>query len=156
MIRSNRARFTVHSDVRTVAEITGLLGMEPTEAADVGDPKRAGRAARALKPQYLTHQRTFWSFDADQVSDDSEDETGFSALAALVAVLVPRADALAGLRADSETTLWWSGDSDSSQGGFVLTSELIEQLAILGCEVYGTTYFDDETADDDTVEFPHS
>lgn len=64
---------------------------------------------------------------------------------ALVERLLPRADAIAELRRDAKLVMWWSGTSDSEQGGFVMAAELLAGLATLGCELRGTAYIDEET-----------
>ncbi|MFJ4224539.1 hypothetical protein [Microbacterium sp. NPDC089695] len=65
----------------------------------------------------------------------------------MVEILEPVAGALAELRQDGETINWWSGDSDSTQGGFVLEADLIARLAALGCHIYGTTYLSEDSDD---------
>ncbi|WP_344011550.1 hypothetical protein [Microbacterium natoriense] len=149
LIKWNRASFAVYGGRRSASEISELLNLEPDMHGDVGELTPAGHAGRKLKPQYLTYQRTYWSIDVDSDSHrvDAEDETGFAALTALVGLLTPRAEALVELRKDAETVLWWSGDSDSTQGGFVLTADLIGQLALLGCDIRGTAYISVEESE---------
>lgn len=159
MIRDNRASLSIHSDTKTVAEISALLRLEPSDWGDKGDLTPAGRAGRNYAPELLTHQRTFWSLTESVDEPSADDRTGFSALRALAARLEPRAQALMELRQGGETTLWWSGDSDSTQGGFVLEADLIRYLSTLGCDVFGTAFLaeDDEgenaMGDGDAVEF---
>ncbi|MDQ1178335.1 hypothetical protein [Microbacterium sp. SORGH_AS_0421] len=140
MIRNNRASLCVYSDTYTVAQISDMLGLEPESFGDIGDLTPSGRAGRNLKPQYLTYQRTLWSLHENSLGADAEDETGFSALRRLVERALPVADRLADLRNGGETIIWWSGDSDTMQGGFVLEVDLIEKLSVLGCPVYGTAF----------------
>ena len=56
------------------------------------------------------------------------------------------ADALRGLRDDCEIILWWSGETDSARGGFVIPAPLLACLAAMGCNPYGTAFLigDDE------------
>lgn len=143
MIVSDRASLCIYSDSMTTAEITAVMGIEPTEAHEKGDPTRAGLAGRPLKPKYLAYQQTYWCLDMPEDDFDPEDSTGFAHLAVLVERLRGKESALTSLRPACETIIWWSGDSDSTQGGFVLTAELTAQLAALGCDLYGTTYLDD-------------
>ncbi|WP_334146790.1 DUF4279 domain-containing protein [Microbacterium sp.] len=140
MIQGNRASLSIHSDTKTVAEISAMLGLEPTDWGDEGEPTPAGRAGRNYAPELLTHQRTFWSLTKSVDEPSANDQTGFSALRALVVTLEPNAQALMVLRQGGETRIWWSGDSDSTQGGFVLEADLIHYLSKLGCDVYGTAY----------------
>ncbi|AXL11649.1 DUF4279 domain-containing protein [Microbacterium foliorum] len=151
MIQSNRASLSIHSDTKTVAEISAMLGMEPTGWGDKGDLTPAGRAGRNYAPERLTHQRTFWSLDAYIDEPSADDQTGFSALRALVVRLEPKAQALMDLRQGGETVLWWSGDSDSTQGGFVLEADLISGIAKLGCDVFGTAYLTEDDEDEDAM-----
>jgi hypothetical protein len=139
VIRENRASFTIRSERRSVAEITAALELEPSEAADIGEPIVARAGSRRPRPNRHP-QTTFWCLDAPDDEGDTDDRTGTGVLRALVDTLLPRKTALAGLRADCTTTIWWSGDSDSTQGGFVLTWELMRDLGVLGCDVYGTAF----------------
>lgn len=154
MIQGNRASLSIHSDTKTVAEISAMLGLEPTDWGDKGDLTPAGRAGRNYAPERLTHQRTFWSLTESVDEPNADDQTGFSALRALVVRLEPNAPVLMELRQGGETTLWWSGDSDSTQGGFVLEADLIHDLSKLGCDVFGTAFLaedDDEDGDEDAM-----
>ncbi len=144
MIVRSRSSISIYSDSRSAVEMTKALEIQPHHSNELGDPTRSALAGRVLKPEYMTYQRARWSFDADQSLIDPEDETGFGSLRVLVNVFRPRAAALASLRADCETIIWWSGDSDSSQGGFVIPADLLADLAILGCDLYGTAYLDED------------
>jgi hypothetical protein len=146
VIRENRASFTIRSERLSAAEISAALQLEPSEAADIGDPivVRPGDP----RPRPNRHpETTFWCLDAPHDEGDTDDPTGTAALRALVDVLLPRKTALTALGADCTSTIWWSGDSDSTQGGFVLAWELMRDLGALGCDVYGTAFL---TEDEDT------
>jgi hypothetical protein len=143
MIVSSLCSLSVYSDTRTASEITEVLGVEPTRANEKGDPTPAGLTGRDLEERYLVHQRSQWTYDADQSMIDPRDRTGFGSLRVLVDIFKDRAAALASLRPDCETIIRWSDDSDSSQGGFVLPADLIADLAILGCDLFGTAYLAD-------------
>jgi hypothetical protein len=151
MIQGNRASLSSHSDAKTVAEISEMLGLEPTASGDKGDLTPAGRAGRSYAPERLTYQRTYWSLTEKVDVASAEDQTGFSALRALAARLEPNAQALMVLRQGGETRIWWSGDSDSAQGGFVLEADLISSLATLGCDVFGTAYLTGNDDDEDAT-----
>ena len=140
MIRGNRASLSIHSDTRRVSEISAMLGLEPTDWGDEGDLTPAGQAGRDFAPEYLTYQRAFWSLTESVDESSVDDQTGFSALRVLVSRLMPSAHALRELRQGGETVLWWSGDSDSTQGGFVMPADLVGDLAALGCDVLGTAF----------------
>ncbi len=151
MIDHDRATLAIYSESRTVAEITASLRLEPTEAANIGEQTRSGRAGRAYKPEYLTYQRTTWLLNAT-ASPTGGDE-GVNALRRLVGLALPAAAALESLRGDCETVIWWSGDSTNTQGTFVFPSNLIMDLAALGCEVRGTVFLNDHDAGCDGAEF---
>ena len=148
MIRGNRASLSIHSETKRVAEISAMLGLEPTDWGEKGDLTPAGRAGRNYAPERLTYQRTYWSLTESGDEPSAGDETGFSALRALVGRLEPHAQALEDLREGGETRLWWSGDSDSAQGGFVLDTDLIRRLSNLGCDVYGTAFLTEDDEDE--------
>jgi Domain of unknown function (DUF4279) len=136
----SRSTLSVYSTTRTAAEITRILGVEPTDAHDIGDPTRAALSGRRTTPKAMTHQQTGWSFDADPAGIDPEDRTGFASMRLIVERFRDRADALAELRSDCDTRIWWSGDSNSSQGGFVIPADLLADLALLGCDLFGTAF----------------
>lgn len=144
MIRGNRSTLAVYSELRTAAEMTAALGLEPHESNEVGEPTRAALSGRELKPEAMAYQQAHWSFTADDSLVDPEDETGFSSLRVLIDVFRDRASAIASLRSDCDTVIWWSGHSDSSQGGFVIPNDLLTDLALLGCDLYGTAYLIDD------------
>ncbi|CAN5334175.1 hypothetical protein BH09ACT1_BH09ACT1_12810 [soil metagenome] len=149
MIIDSRSSLSVYSELRTAAQITAVLGLEPNDSAEKGEPTRAALAGQKLKPQYMTNERAHWSFDADENAADPNDETGFASLRVLIGAIRDSASALASLRPDCETIIWWSGYSDSVQGGFVMPADLIADLALLGCDLYGTAYIGEDDDDDD-------
>lgn len=136
MIINDRAGLSIYSEELTAAEITSILGMEPTKSSNRGDPDPYSHPA--IQP------RSHWSFPADASSADESDETGFRTLRVLIDAFRERAAELALLREDCETIIWWSGDSDSTQGGFVIPADLLADLAALECDLYGTTFLGDD------------
>lgn len=105
MIRHDIASFSVYGGHRTVAEITALIGLSPTEWGDAGERTPAGRARRRYAPEYLTYPSTYWSLTANADSGGSVDYSGFDAVEALVERLLPRADAIAELRRDAQLVM---------------------------------------------------
>jgi len=146
VITSSRATLSIYSEALSVANITRRLGIEPHDSAERGAPTREALAGQALAPERMANQRTKWSYDADPALIDASDHSGFAAVQVIADVFCDHADALRGLREDCEIILWWSGDSDSSQGGFVIPAPLLICLAALGCDLYGTAFLigDDE------------
>ena len=146
MIVRSIATLAVDSGTHSAAGVTRALGIAPTSSFEIGDPTRnalAGRAPGAV------HGHAHWSFTADENQIDDSDETGFASLRVLIDVFRNKAEALASLRPAYETVIWWSGFSDSWQGGFVMLPDLLADLAALGCELYGTTYLAEPEVDDE-------
>ncbi len=56
----------------------------------------------------------------------------------------PATGRIQALPADCEARIWWSTDSDSGQGGFVLPADLSAQIAELGVDLYATVYLEDD------------
>lgn len=148
MITDGQATLAIYSTEMTAAEITAALGITPSRANEQGDLTRSGRAGRALKPQYLRYQHAGWHLDAPDSYDDPD---AFRSLRALVRAVESKAEILRALRPACDTKIWWYGSSDSSQGRFVMDAELISGLAALGCDLFGTTYLDDQERDESDV-----
>jgi hypothetical protein len=144
MIINSRSSLSIYSEIRTAKEMTVVLGLTPDISEEMGEPTRAALAGRTLKPQYMTNQRAHWSFDADEDTADPNDQTRFASLRVLIDAIRDSAQALESLRPDCETVIWWSGYSDSVQGGFVMPADLIADLALLGCDLYGTAYIGED------------
>lgn len=138
MITDGHASLVIRSDATTAAQMTVTLGLEPSEAHEIGEPTRAAMAGRSLSPEWMSYQVAWWKLDApDEQSDDP-----FGSLRGLLHLLAESTDALETLRASCETRIWWHGSSDSSQGGFVMDADLLKALAKSGCDLYGTAYLD--------------
>lgn len=142
MILSSRASLSISSETVTAAEVTAALGVSPTRVSE-----RAG----------ATRTRSHWTLEVTVDSSvpgraDPDDDGGFEAVARLVGLLRGRADALAALRPACATVIRWSGDSDSTQGGFVIPAALIADLAALGCDLSGTAYLAETDARDDDAD----
>jgi hypothetical protein len=75
VITSSRSSLSVYSDVRTLAEITEALGIEPTSS----------------RSESL---RLRWSFDPGALPVDPDDATGFGSLRVLIDSFRDRAGAL--------------------------------------------------------------
>ena len=140
MITSSRATLSVHGTGTTAAAIADALGMAGHEENERGDATKAASAGRRVGPGRDVPPRSHWSWTAPDELIDPDDQTGFGAVQALVSVFAGKAAALESLRPDCETIIWWSGDSDSSQGGFVVPAGLLRALAELGCDLYGTAF----------------
>jgi hypothetical protein len=143
MIVTNRATLAVYSDEMSATAISEVLGIQPHSSNERGDPTAAALAGIDVRTDLLTHQRAHWSFDADLSDVDPDDGTGFGALRALIEAFRSKFEALNDLKPRCELIVWWSGYSDSDQGGFVIPADLLVDLAAMGCDLYGTAYLDD-------------
>ena len=86
-----------------------------------------------------------WSLDVESLDNTDDDHTGTRALRELLLRASGAFGRVGNLPNDCETRVWWSADSDSSQGGFVLPIDLVKQISALGVDVHATVYLDDET-----------
>ncbi|KQO98261.1 DUF4279 domain-containing protein [Leifsonia sp. Leaf264] len=137
MVIDDIASLSFYSETLTVAEMTAVLGLEPDRSHELGDPVgvRSGRV----------HDSALWSCTVKRTGEDP----GTLSLEGLLEVFADRSDAIDQLRDLCEIRLWWSGTSDSGQGGFVLKQETVAAIAALKCDLFGTVYVDDDEDDGD-------
>lgn len=133
MIQSGRASFIVLSSETDPAEISNLLGLDPTSVTNAGTPRSSGR---------VTDHHT-WSVDTGEVDNTSDDQTGTHAVRTLLRLIQPALGKLSNLPPDCEARIQWSAYSDSVQGGFVMPADLAAAIGEFGVDVYGTVYLDD-------------
>lgn len=138
MIVWDRATLSFHSETHSASDVTAALGMEPTSTHERGD----ARTNRSGGPSKLggCYPTTHWSYD---VHVPSGVDSRASSLRGFMQVFRGKSAAIDVLREGWDVRLWWSGSSDSSQGGFVFDSELLRDLAALGCDFFGTVYTSD-------------
>jgi hypothetical protein len=113
--------------------------MSPARSHDRGEP-RNGTSRK-------TWEDSGWSSKHYQ-GDNDEDQTGFSSLRLLFDAFDEKLAVIHQLQTDFELTIWWSGRSDSTQGGFVLPADLVQRLAQYRCDFFGTAFLAEE---DDAV-----
>ncbi|WP_336640961.1 DUF4279 domain-containing protein [Microbacterium sp. USHLN272] len=135
MIQSGLALFVVRSMETPLESITEVLGIQPTGVIPRGTVLRSGRVQEC----------NVWCIDSDRMDNTEDDRTGTVALRWLLDACRPAAGRVPRLPADCETRIWWTADSDSTQGGFVLPVELMAQIAALGVDLYTTVNLDDRT-----------
>jgi hypothetical protein len=126
----------VTSSETTVEQISEILGLSPTRSERRGAERRSG--------EVRTHN--LWTIEVELLSnteEEEEDQTGTGALAELGMRTQPAQGRISQLPADCEAKVWWAADSDSSQGGFVLPSDVVADIAALGVDLLGTVYLDD-------------
>lgn len=134
MIRSDRAFFSVQSTFTTPAEISQILALEPTDVTEMGTVSRLGRV----------REHHSWSIRIETLDNTDEDQTGTRALRTLLEQCISARGRVEELPTDCDARIWWSGDSDSSQGGFVLEADLAQMIAALAIDLMATVYFDDD------------
>ena len=134
MIRSGRASLVVTSTETEPEAVSQLLAMEPSEVRRKGTALRSGRI----------HDHHVWSIDVGTLANTDDDQTGTRVLRELLDRSRPATRRIQILPADCEVRIWWSADSDSGQGGFVLPADLVGQIAELGVDLYGTVYLEDD------------
>jgi heme-degrading monooxygenase HmoA len=142
MIVDSSASLSIYSVTRSAADISRALGVEPTESHEIGSPRRAPRSDAHGGILHTVWENSHWSIDAPPPNGDEEPDS-FSCLMRLAGILGDKVDVLARLREDCETVIWYSGRSDSSQGGFVFPADVLLAIARLGCELCGTAYLSD-------------
>ncbi|WP_395244019.1 hypothetical protein ACGGZK_18140 [Agromyces sp. MMS24-K17] len=132
MIQSGRASLTVISTETDPARVSEILDLVPTETKLRGWVGRSGRR--------LEHN--VWKMDVARESNTQADQTGTRALSELVAGARAGAGRFPLLPPDCSARIWWSANSDSTQGGFVIPVELAAAIAELGIDVYATVYLE--------------
>lgn len=133
MIQSGRASLTVISTETDPALVSEIVELAPTSIKRRGSVSRSGRL--------LDHH--VWTIDVEQSINAEDDRSGTRALKELVAAARPGIGRFPLLPPDCSARIWWSADSDSTQGGFVIPVELAAGIAELGVDVYATVYLDD-------------
>ena len=139
MARHNSSTLALYSETGAPEKVTDVLGLEPHETRNKGD-RRTGRNGRKYSP--VPH--SVWLFHAPESDAFPDDDSGFSTLRALVDAVGDRADALATLRPEYRTVIWWRGEV-SSQGNFAMDSDIISGLGLLGCEFYGSVLLEEDS-----------
>jgi len=134
MIRSGRASLVVLSTGTDPVTISETLALAPTKVEPKGAVLRSGRV----------REHHVWSLDVETLDNDG-DLTGTRALRELLACARRAFGRIGKLPTDCDARVWWSADSDSTQGGFVLPIDLVDEISALGVDVYATVYLDDDT-----------
>lgn len=140
MIRSGRASLVVLSTDTEPATISEILALVPSEVVQRGAILRSGRA----------REHHVWSLEVESLDNTEKDQTGTRALRELLLRATGAFGRVGNLPNDCEIRVWWSASSDSSQGGFVLPLDLVDQISALGVDVYATVYLDDQAEDEPT------
>lgn len=134
MIESGFASFVVLSTDTHPDVVSELLDLTPTQVRLKGPGARSG----------FVYQHHAWSLDSDRADNTDDDQTGTLPLRELLDRCRPAVGRVASLPADCSARIHWSAYSNSLQGGFGLTSELIAQIASLGVDMDTTVYLHED------------
>lgn len=116
MIRSGRASLVVLSTVTEPATISEILAVAPSEVGHKGAILRSGRV----------REHHVWSLDVESLDNSEDDPTGTRPLRELLLRARGAFGRVGNLPSECDARVWWSADSDSSQGGFVLPIDLVD------------------------------
>lgn len=139
MPRYNTSSLALYSETGLPEKVTEVLGLQPHLTRNKGD-RRTGKNGRQYSP--ATH--SVWLYEAPESDAFPDDDSGFSTLRALIDAVKDRADALASLRPEYQTVIWWRGEV-SSQGNFAMDADIVVGLGLLGCEFYGSVWLEEES-----------
>ncbi len=130
--------FHATSRTMTATQFSECIGIEPTYIAEIGDLVGNGRFGRR-------HEFAVWTLERDCNKEAREplDE----ALGSLLSMFDGRDTVLEELCAAFELRVQCWGSSDSSQGGFWLSTQVLQQLGRLGADFICTVYL----AEDEVV-----
>ena len=124
----------------TAAEATRVLGIEPTSSFEIGDLHTNPRYAALGKVR--THSK--WDFEEEETSATETDLHGMRSLDQLAERFESKAAILADLSKRYEIRIWMRGSSDSSQGGFYISTETMRRLGLLSASFSPSIWLSEE------------
>lgn len=128
MIAFSRAQFNGYSETRSSAELTALLGVEPSEQHERGDLMAPD------DPPFGSFDLAIWNLYPPK-SDLDADPTGVAVLRWVLERLAGKGDILRTLQPDYEFDLSWWGQSADWRTDVSLPSDLLQQIAALGVDL---------------------
>jgi len=132
VITHSKASLSIISETHPAADVSAVLGLEPSRTAEIGDRKSLSG---------LPRKYSLWVLDEPSGRGDSDP------LESLAELLRGKAPALSELRENYTTEIVYGGFSDSGQGSFVFPAGVMADLGVLGCDFLGTAYLDEPEYD---------
>ena len=142
MIAFSRAQFNGYSETRSSAELTALVGVEPSEQHERGDLMEPD------DPSFGAYEEAIWNLYPPTSALDA-DPTGVAVLRWVVDRLAGKGDILRTLQPDYEFDLSWWGQSADWKTGVSVPADLLQQIAALGVDLtieFGPANEQSETA----------
>lgn len=130
--------FHATSTTMTAAQFSERIGIEPTHAAEIGDLVGNSRFGRR-------YEFAIWTLERDL--DDGALEPLDDALLSLLSTFDGREAVLDELRTAFDFRVQCWGSSDSPQGGFWLSPQVLQRLGQLGADLICTVYLDEAPID---------
>lgn len=140
VVEDAHASFEALSTERTAASFTEQVGLQPTTAREIGEPR--GECGRG-KPSEVA----VWSFTCDGTGIEPLDD----ALLSLLNEFDGREGLLDELRNSFEMRVRCYASSDSEQGGFWLSAEVMRSLGRLGVDFHCTVYLSSDDVENPDI-----
>ena len=132
MTRLSRATLGIYSETHRADAVSAVVGLEPTSLHEK-DERRMGKDGR----EYSPYPSSAWLLDAQVDVAEPGIDPSFVAVFELLDLIESRGDALARLRPQYSTVIWWSGEV-TVQGNFVIPARELARLGALGCDLLGS------------------
>ena len=133
------AALWIYSPSHTAADVSRILGIRPTGMSEANDAAPVSREGSPALPDVISGGSvSVWSLEvsADDARAHDPKGGGFGSIQMLVDKLAGAHDALAWMRRYYTMNIHWSGSSATEHNEFVLPSDLLDQLADLGCSLH--------------------
>ena len=110
---------------KTVGHLTAILGIEPTDLWEYGDPWPSKTRPDRLRSHGV------WRFEEPRTVAAAEDPHGMESLVRLTERFEPVAARLDDISKDFDIRVGMFGSSDSTQAGFYIGKETMRRLGLL-------------------------
>jgi len=130
-VSGGRVSFVARSRTASAAEFTRRLGLQPSQSWELGERSRLSDSDR---------DHAAWIVDRDLEVEEQSLDAG---LLRLLAIFDGREADLAELSHEYEMSVHCYGASDSTQGGFVMGSQVMRRMGELGLDLLCTIYLEE-------------